>query len=133
MNFDPPPFTYCSSRSPTRSAGPKAVQASSVGASTLARGMKGERQRARGLRAGVEAVVHEGPEVVARHLAPGLGGEGQRLVDADTELIGRDERRDPAVSHPTGATHRGLAVAADPQRHGLLDRARQDRNAIEAP
>src|SRR5207247_2826179 len=59
--------------------------------------------------------------------------EGQRLVDADTKLLGRDERWNPAVTQAPGPAHRGLAVAADPQRHRLLERTRQHRDAIETP
>src|SRR4029453_13235090 len=81
-----------------------------------------KRERARRRRAGGEAEVPEGPEGVPGPPAARPGREGQRLVDADAKLLGRDERRNPAVTEVTGPPHRGLAVAADPQRHRLVER-----------
>jgi hypothetical protein len=71
--------------------------------------------------------------VVLGHGPPRLGRERLGLLDTDTELLGRDERGDPPVAQPAGASHGGLAVAADPQLERLLNRPRQHRDAVEPP
>jgi hypothetical protein len=71
--------------------------------------------------------------VIDRHLATGLGREGLRPLHPFGEPRRRDERRNPAIAHPPGPAHRGLAVAADPQRERALERLRQHRDAIELP
>src|SRR5439155_423693 len=92
---------------------------------------RGERARPRGIV--VEPEVQQRAEVVARHLAPRLGREGARLLDARAERLGRDERRDPAVAEAARAPHRGLAVAADPDGQGLLHGPGEHRDALEFP
>src|SRR5206468_190465 len=99
---------------PTGAVGAAAVLTGKPAVRPAARD-EGECERAGRRRVGVEAEVHERPEVVPGHLAARLGREGQRLVDADTKLLGRDERWNPAVTQAPGPAHRGLAVAADPQ------------------
>ena len=71
--------------------------------------------------------------MIGRHLAAGRRRELLRLRDTFREPCRRDERRDPAVAETPGAAHRGLAVAADPQRERPLDRLRQHGDAIELP
>src|SRR6185503_19155113 len=91
----------------------------------------GERAGNRGI--GIETVVEQGTEVVGRNVAPGLRGERLGLLDADPELLGRDERRDPAVPETPRPPHGRLAVPADPERHRLLARLRPDADAAQLP
>src|SRR2546422_474161 len=89
--------------------------------------------RARGGAVGGEAEVHEGAEMVGRHLAPGLGREPLRPGDAGGEAVGRDEGGDPAVPQSPRAAYGRLAVAADPGGHRLLDGLGQHRDLVEPP
>ena len=132
-NFDPPPATYCSSRLAHDLGGAERGargQRRLVDAAARDEG-RGERARPRGIV--VEPEVQQRAEVVARHLAPRLGREGARLLDARAERLGRDERRDPAVAEAARAPHRGLAVAADPDGQGLLHGPGEHRDALEFP